>query len=316
MVLWSREDDIRHDYYHTVSAQYLKAGLDEDGVVTGRLHRVAYPSIMSTFDSKINEAQDMELGLGALNMPYAIPNVRLETGKAETYVRIGWLRSVCNIFQSFAVNSFTDEIAHYRGLNPLENLLGLLWPDRVLDFSEFGQKPTENHPFETGRLRNVIKLVAEKAGWGTSMPNGHGLGIAAQFSFLSYVAAVVEVAVDADGRWTVPRVNIAIDCGQYVNPDRVRAQLEGSAVFGLSIARESRITAAAGRIEQSNFHDYRLLRMDMAPETSVHLVNSSAPPAGVGEPGVPPIAPALANAIFAATGKRFRNLPLGKRLEL
>jgi isoquinoline 1-oxidoreductase beta subunit len=316
MVLWSREDDIRHDYYHTVSAQYLKAGLDEDGVVTGWLHRVAYPSIMSTFDSKINEAQDMELGLGALNMPYAIPNVRLETGKAETYVRIGWLRSVCNIFQSFAVNSFTDEIAHYRGLNPLENLLGLLWPDRVLDFSEFGQKPTENHPFETGRLRNVIKLVAEKAGWGTSMPNGHGLGIAAQFSFLSYVAAVVEVAVDADGRWTVPRVNIAIDCGQYVNPDRVRAQLEGSAVFGLSIARESRITATAGRIEQSNFHDYRLLRMDMAPETSVHLVNSSAPPAGVGEPGVPPIAPALANAIFAATGKRFRNLPLGKRLEL
>ena len=316
MVLWSREDDIRHDYYHTVSAQYLKAGLDEDGVVTGWLHRVAYPSIMSTFDTKIKEAQDMELGLGALNMPYAIPNVRLETGEAEAKVRIGWLRSVCNIFQSFAVNSFSDEIAHYRDLNPLDNLLDLLGPDRVLDFSEFGQEPIENYPFETGRLRKVTQLVAGKAGWGRSLPDGHGLGIAAQFSFLSYVAAVVEVAVDADGRWRVPRVDIAIDCGQYVNPDRVQAQQEGSVIFGLSLARDGAITAAKGRIEQSNFHDFRLLRMDMAPKTAVHLVDSNAPPAGVGEPGVPPIAPALANAIFAATGKRFRNLPLGARLEL
>jgi isoquinoline 1-oxidoreductase beta subunit len=316
MVVWSREDDIRHDYYHSVSAQRLEAGLDEKGVPTAWLHRVAYPSIMSTFDASVKEPAALELGLGAVNTPYAIPNLRLETGQAEAKVRIGWLRSVCNIFQSFAINSFSDEIAHARGLDPLENLLELLGPDRVLDFSAYGYEETENYPFETARLRKVISLVAEQAGWGRELPAGQGLGIAAQYSFLSYVAAVVEVAVDKDGKWKVPRVHVAIDCGQYVNPDRVRTQIEGSAVFGLSIARESRITASAGRIEQGNFNDYKVLRIGMAPETTVHLVNSTAPPAGVGEPGVPPIAPALANAIFAATGKRFRNLPLGARLEL
>ena len=258
----------------------------------------------------------MEISMGAINMPYDIPNVRVETGKAESKVRIGWLRSVCHIFQSFAVNSFTDEIASARGMDPKENLLDLLGPDRVLNFAEFGHEETENYPFETARLRKAIEYVAKDAGWGRSLPEGHGLGIAAQFSFLSYVAAVVEVAVDKDGNWHVPIVNIAIDCGQWVNPDRVRAQQEGSAIFGLSLAREGAITAAKGRIEQSNFHDFPVLRMDQAPGTKVVLIESKSPPAGVGEPGVPPIAPALANAIFAATGKRFRNLPLGKRLDL
>jgi isoquinoline 1-oxidoreductase beta subunit len=316
MVVWSREDDIRHDYYHSVSAQRLEAGLDENGKPTAWLHRVAYPSIMSTFDASVKEPAALELGLGAVNTPYAIPNLRLETGKADAKVRIGWLRSVCNIFQSFAVNSFADEVAHARGMDPLQNLLELIGPDRELDFTQYGQEAIENYPFETGRLREVTSLVAEQAGWGRDLPAGRGLGIAAHYSFLSYVAAVVEVVVDADGRWVVPQVHIALDCGQYVNPDRVRTQMEGSAVFGLSIASESQITAAAGRIQQGNFNDYKVLRIGMAPETTVHLVNSSAPPAGVGEPGVPPIAPALANAIFSATGKRFRNLPLGTRLEL
>jgi isoquinoline 1-oxidoreductase beta subunit len=223
---------------------------------------------------------------------------------------------VCNIFQSVGVNSFTDEIANLRGLDPKANLLELIGPDRVLDFTGFGLEATENYPFDTGRLRQVIELVANRAGWGRAVPAGHGLGIAAQFSFLSYVAAVAEVAVEDDGGWTVPRVDIAIDCGQYVNPDRVMAQQEGSVIFGLSLARDSEITAANGRIVQSNFNDYRILRIGMTPETHVHLVDSSAPPAGVGEPGVPPIAPALANAIFAATGKRFRELPLGRKLNL
>ncbi len=316
MVLWSREDDIQHDYYHSVSAQQLKASLDEKGVVTAWRHRLAYPSIMSTFDAEVREAAAMEIGMGAINMPYAIPNVRVETGEAQARVRIGWLRSVCHIFQSFAVNSFTDEIAHARGMDPKDNLLDLLGADRVLDFTEFGQKPTENYPFETARLRNAIEFVAKDSHWGRSLPPGHGLGIAAQFGFLSYVAAVVEVVVDEDGSWHVPRVNIAIDCGQFVNPDRVRAQQEGSAIFGLSLARQGSITASKGRIDQSNFHDFPLLRMNLAPETTVHLMENRSPPAGVGEPGVPPIAPALANAIFAATGKRFRNLPLGKRLDL
>lgn len=316
MVQWSREDDLRHDYYHSVSAQHLTAGLDANGAVTAWRHRLAYPSIFSTFDASVKEAVTMELGLGALNLPYDIPNLRIETGAAEAKVRIGWLRSVCNIFQSFAINSFSDELAHVRGVDPLQNLLELIGPDRTLDFTGVGLEETENYPFETGRLRHVTELVADKAGWGRSVPEGHALGIAAQKSFLSYVAAVVEVAVEADGSWRVPRVDIAIDCGQYVNPDRVEAQQEGSVIFGLSLARDSQITASAGRIDQGNFNGFQVLRIGMTPDTRVHLVASDKPPAGVGEPGVPPIAPAVANAIFAATGKRFRELPLGRKLDL
>jgi len=316
LVQWSREDDIRHDYFHSVSAQRLEAGLDESGNVTAWRHRLCYPSIFSTFDADTREPVALELGLGALNVPYAIPNLRLETGPIDAKVRIGWLRSVCNIFQSFAINSFSDEIAHARGVDPLENLLQLLGDDREIDITALGLEATENHPFETGRLRSVIQRVAEQAGWGRELPTGHGLGIAAQYSFLSYVAAVAEVAVADDGSWSVPRVDIAIDCGTYVNPDRVRAQQEGSVVFGLSLARDSQITATAGRIDQGNFNNYRVLRFAQTPDTRVHLVDSEAPPAGVGEPGVPPIAPAVANAIFAATGKRFRELPLGSRLDL
>ncbi len=162
----------------------------------------------------------------------------------------------------------------------------------------------------------MIEWVAREAGWGRQLPPGHGLGIAAQFSFLSYVAAVAEVAVREDGSWSVPRVDIAIDCGTYVNADRVRAQQEGAVIFGLSLARLSEITAQNGRIQQGNFNDYRVLRCDGTPETRVYLVDSEAPPAGVGEPGVPPIAPAVANALFAATGRRFRELPLGTTLDL
>jgi len=316
LVQWSREDDIRHDYYHTVSAQQLSAGINDEGVVHSWRHRLAYPSIMSTFDASVGEAAAFETGLGALNVPYAIENLSIEAGQAEAKVRIGWLRSVCNIFQSFGVNCFTDEIAHARGLSPKENLLELLGSDRTLDFTDVGLEETENYPFETGRLRNVINQVTDKASFGRELPPGHGQGLAAQYSFLSYVAAVVEVAVESDGSWTVPRVDIVIDCGQVVNTDRVKSQQEGAVVFGLSLARDSEITAANGKIVQGNFNNYRVSRISMTPETHVHLVESSAPPAGVGEPGVPPIAPALANALFAATGKRFRELPLGKKLDL
>jgi len=316
LVQWSREDDIRHDYYHAVSAQRLEAGLDDAGDVVAWRHRVAYPTIMSTFDAAQREPVPMETGLGALNMPYAIPNVRVEAGAADAKVRIGWLRSVCNIFQSFAVNSFSDELARARGADPLANLLELLGPDRDIDVAPWGMEAVEGYPLQTGRLRQVIELVAERAGWGRELPPGHGLGIAAQWSFLSYIAAVVEVAVQEDGSWQVPRVDLAIDCGTYVNADRVRAQQEGAVIFGLSLAREGAITARGGRIEQGNFNDYRVLRIGLTPDTRIHLVDSEALPAGVGEPGVPPIAPALANALFAATGKRFRELPLGSKLKL
>ena len=291
LVQWSREDDIRHDYFHSVSAQRLEAGLDASGNVSAWRHRLCYPTIWSTFDPAAREPAALELSLGAQNVPYAIPNLQLETGAIDARVRIGWLRSVCNIFQSFAINCFSDEIAATRGLDPLDNLLQLLGPDREIDLAGIGLEATEGHPFETGRLRHVIQLAAEKAGWGRELPAGHGLGIAAQYSFLTYVAAVVEVAVAEDGSWSVPRVDLAIDCGTYVNPDRVRAQQEGAVIFGLSLARDSQITAAAGRIEQGNFNDYVVSRIGGTPDTRIHLVPSEAAPAGVGEPGVPPIAP-------------------------
>ena len=313
-VQWSREDEVRHGYYHTVSAQHLAAALDDDGNVTGWRHRLAYPTIFSTFDPAANSPQTLELGLGALTLPYAVDSIRLEKGGAPAKVRIGWLRSVCAIFQSFAINGFTDEIAHARGKDPLDNLLELLGPDRTIDLASFGMENKENHPFETGRLRGVIDLAAEKAGWGRAVPAGHGLGIAAQYSFDTYAACVVEVAVAEDGSWRVPRVVMTVDCGQVVNLDRAVTQQEGAAVMGLGFARYGRITAQAGRIRQGNFNDARVVRHGEYPRTEVHFVQNHLPPSGIGEPGVPPFAPALINAVFAATGKRLRELPIGNRI--
>ena len=313
-VVWSREDDIRHGYYHAPSAQYLKAGISGTGAVTGWLQRTAFPPIKSTFDADAVYPADWELGQGSVSMPFAIDNIRVEAGAAPAKIRIGWLRSVCNIFQAFAVCSFADEIAHARGRDPLENYLDLLGPDRVLDFSGYGMEGADGYTFDTARLRHVAELAAEKAGWGRKPASGHGLGFAAHYSFLSYTAAVIEVSVGADGRWRVPRAHVAFDCGLAVNPDRVRSQLEGAVVFGIGLARDGLISVTGGRVVQGNFDDYPQLRMDLCPATSIHLVQSSAPPAGVGEPGVPPIAPALANAIHAATGKRLREMPFGARI--
>jgi len=313
-VQWSREDEVRHGYYHTVSAQHLAAALDGDGNVTGWRHRLAYPTIFSTFNPAADSPQTLELGLGALTLPYAVESIRLEKGGAPARVRIGWLRSVCAIFQSFAINAFTDEIARARGRDPLDNLLDLLGPDRSIDVTAFGMDATEGHPFQTGRLRGVIELAAEKAGWGRELPAGHGLGIAAQYSFDSYAASVVEVAVAEDGSWRVPRAVMTVDCGQVVNLDRAVAQQEGAAIMGLGFARYGRITAKGGRIEQGNFNDARVVRYGEHPRTEVHFVPSRLPPSGIGEPGVPPFAPALVNAIFAATGKRIRELPIGNRI--
>ena len=313
-VQWSREDEVRHGYYHTVSAQHLAAALDADGKVTGWRHRLAYPTIFSIFNPAADSPQTLELGLGALTLPYAIDSIRLEKGGAPAKVRIGWLRSVCAIFQSFGINVFTDEIAHARGMDPLDNLLDLLGPDRTIDLASFGMENKANHPFETSRLRGVIELAAEKGGWGRSVPAGHGLGIAAQYSFDTYAASVVEVAVAEDGSWRVPRVVMTVDCGQVVNLDRAVAQQEGAAVMGLGFARYGRITAKDGRIQQGNFNDARVVRHGQHPQAEVHFVQNHLPPSGIGEPGVPPFAPALINAIFAATGKRLRELPIGNRI--
>jgi isoquinoline 1-oxidoreductase beta subunit len=310
-VTWTREDDIRFDYFHSVAAMYLKAALDDKGRPTAWLQRCAFPSIGSTFNPATSYGQSFELGMGWTDVPFDIPNHRAENGPAKNHVRIGWLRSVANIYHAFAVHSFIDELAHLAGRDRVEYLLDALGSPRRIDLPG---PLSAKFPFETGRLRRVIEMAALASDWAKKKPTrGHALGIAAHRSFLSYVAAVVEVEVDSSGKIRIPRVDIAVDVGKAINPDRVKSQFEGAAVFGTSLTLMGEITAAAGQIQQSNFHDYPVARITEAPlETRVHIVASDAPPAGVGEPGVPVIAPALCNAIFAATGKRIRELPVRK----
>ena len=313
-VVWTREDDVQFDYFHAPAAQYMKAAIGSDGSPTAWLQRTAFPPIGSTFDAK-EQYGGFQVGMGFSDLPYPIPHLRVENNPAPAHVRIGWLRSVAHIHHAFAVQSFTDELAALAKADRVEYLLKLLGTPRVIDFGAEGIKgfkPNPKHPFDTARLRRVIELVAERSGWAKKPAKaGRALGIAAHHSFLSYIATVVEVEVNARGQVKIPRVDIAVDAGQIISPDRVTAQFEGASVFGTSIALLSEITAREGRIEQSNFTNYAVAHQQQAPrETHVHLVQSTAAPAGVGEPGVPPMAPAICNAIFAATGKRIRELPI------
>jgi len=227
---------------------------------------------------------------------------------------------VANIYHAFGIHSFLDELAHAAGKDPLEYALAVLGPDRIIPKTELApeyqnyQSDYTAYPIDTGRFRRVLQMAAEKAGWGkTKQGNGFGMGLAMHRSFLTYVAAVVQVKVNDAGKVEVQRVDTALDAGTIVNPEMVRQQFEGAAVMGTTLAFYGEITATNGVIDQSNFDDYPMARMNTAPrETHVHIVESDAPPAGVGEPGLPPFAPALCNAIFAATGKRIRELPLVK----
>jgi isoquinoline 1-oxidoreductase beta subunit len=319
-VVWSREDDIRFDYYHSVSAMYMKAALGANGLPTAWLQRSVFPPIGSTFDVNATYGSAGEMQLGWADLPFDIPNLRAENGPAVAHVRIGWLRSVANIYHAFAEHSFADECAHAAGRDPLEYLLALIGPPRVIDvkksapgYGNYDGSVTE-YPLDTARLRHVIELAAEKSGWSKQkLAKGQGIGIAAHRSFLTYVATVVQVEVNDQGELRIPRVDTAVDAGLIVNPEATRNQFEGAAVFGTSLARFGEITASNGAIDQSNFDSYPVTRMNEAPfETRVYIVDSDAPPAGVGEPGVPPFAPALCNAVFAATGKRIRELPLSR----
>jgi isoquinoline 1-oxidoreductase beta subunit len=320
-VTWTREDEIQNAYYHTVTAQHLQGAFDANGRVTGWLHRTVFPSIESVFKPNITTASAGELGLGVVDVPYAIPNIRCESGEAQAHVRIGWFRSVSNIPHAFALCSFVDELAAAAKRDPKDFLLELIGPARHVvpkttePYENYGGK-IEEYPIDTGRLRAVVEAAATKAEWGRKLPAGHGLGIAAHRSFLTYVCTVVEVAVAADGTISIPRVVTAIDCGTYVHADRIRSQVEGAAVMGVSTALYGSITFKQGRSEQSNFDSYALARMPDAPHVvETVLLESDAPPAGVGEPPLPVFAPALCNAIFAATGKRLRRLPIGAKLQ-
>jgi isoquinoline 1-oxidoreductase beta subunit len=314
-VVWSREDDIHFDYFHSVAAMYMKAAVGADGKPTAWLQRTVYPPINSTFDVGARYADD-EMGLGWNNLPFDIPNHRAENGPADYHVRIGWLRSVANIYHAFAIHSFADELAKSANKDSVQYLLDLIGPARIvpLEYKEEEADEKQRYPLDTARLRRVVEIAAEKSGWGKKpMGKGRGMGIAAHRSFLTYVATVVEVEVDAKGQVHIPAVWTAVDAGTVVSPDNVRNQFEGAAVFGTSVALFGEITATKGVIDQSNFNNYQVTRMNRAPRhVDVTIVESDAPPAGVGEPGVPPFAPALYNAVFAATGKRVRELPLSK----
>jgi len=326
-VQWSREDDIQQGYYHTASAHTMKAGLDSNGKVVAWKHSGAWPSILALWNPAQKTGFGIEYGLGMVDAPYdSVPNIRIENGEADVHIRVGWYRSVNNIQHSYAQNCFAYELAAAAGRDPLEMLLEMIGESDNMDLAKDGVKeywnygdPVEEWPIMPNRLSNVLRTVAQKAGYGKKLPKGHGLGLAVHRSFHSYVATAVHVVVHDDGTFTIPQVDTAIDCGRYVNPEGVLKQVEGAAIYGNTIARYGQITTNRGAVQQSNFHDYPVSRISNSPlNVRVHIVEDFVHlrPCGVGEPGVPPYTPALINAIYEATGKRIRQLPIGDKIKV
>ncbi|MCS4163882.1 xanthine dehydrogenase family protein molybdopterin-binding subunit [Sphingobacterium sp. BIGb0116] len=318
-VQWTREDDIRHDYYHAMSVQRIVATIDSQNKLSGWAHHIANPSISATEDLSVVQPSDGELMLGASDFPYNVPAINIATHDAKAHLRIGWLRSVRNIPQVFAAATMLDEIAEARGMDAVSNALELLGEDRHITFEQeliktsypnYGEK-IEDYPWDTARMKKVIERVAKLSGWGKSMPAGTAFGFAAHKSFLTCVACVVEVNVDQNKKISIPNVYYVVDCGLAVNVDRIKSQFEGGAQFSASLALKSTITVKDGQVEQGNFDGYQIIRMPDSPkQIHVDIIDSDAKPTGVGEPPVPPFTPALCNAIYAATGKRIYTLPI------
>jgi isoquinoline 1-oxidoreductase beta subunit len=311
-IAWTREDEVRHGFYRAQNYQIIRAAL-KDGAVTGWHHAATFPTIGSTFNPQNSAVGRGDMGQGATNLPYRIPNIRVSGGDVGSDLRIGWLRSVNHTFITFATQSAMDELAHELGRDPIEFQLEMLGAQRYIE--PFGAREDNPYRFDTDRLKAVVERVRDESGWGRTLPEGHGLGFACQYSFASYVASVVHASVE-NGRARAHEVWTVIDPGSYVNSDTVKQQLEGSAVFALSYVLHGRITTEDGVVQQSNFHDYPLARMNESPLVNAFIMENDHPPAGVGEPGVPPFAPAFTNAVFAASGVRVRDLPIGgRRLE-
>jgi isoquinoline 1-oxidoreductase beta subunit len=305
-VIWTRDDDIRHDYYRPISHHRLRAGIDAQGQVTSWLHHIAAPSTDSTFlGGELPDTGGTEIaGTGLPNGTVA--NYLLQQSFLHTAVPRGYWRAVDTNWNHFAVQCFIDEIAAATRKDPLALRRQLI----ATTEKPAGQGDNEGEtPVNVARLLGVLNLVAEKSGWGKPLQAGRGRGIAGLYGFGSYVAHVAEVTVAKDGTLRVDRVVVAVDCGQVINPDLVTAQIEGGVVFGLTSALYDEITIQNGQVQQTNFDNYPMLRIADMPKVEVHLVPSHEPPGGIGEPGVPSTAPAVANAIFAATGKRLRRLP-------
>ena len=292
-VIWTRDDDMKGGYYRPMWHSRLTAGLDSDGNPTVWHHTLVGQSIMagSPFEQMMTKGGiDATSVEGAVDIPYAIPNVLVSLHSPRIGVPVQWWRSVGHSHTAFVVESFIDELAHAAGKDPYQ----------------FRRAMLANHP----RHRGVLDLAAQKAGWGTALPAGRARGIAMHASFSSFVCEVAEVSAGPSGRVRVHKVVSAVDCGRTINPSIIEAQVESGIVYGLSAALYGAITLKDGRVEQSNFNDYKVLRMDGMPVVEVHIVQSKEDPSGIGEPGTPPIAPAVANAIFSATGQRIRRLPI------
>jgi isoquinoline 1-oxidoreductase beta subunit len=302
-VVWTREDDVQHSFYHATSVQYLKGSINKNGQVTGWLQRVALPSIVSSFKPFSEYASGLELNQGFTNNPYQIENFRLENAKAEAHLRIGWMRSVVHIHSGFANNCFVDELAFAAKIDPIQFHLNLIGKDTIID----GKSA---FPYNSKRMKDVLINTSKLANWGRKLSKNHGIGIAIHYSFYSYVATAVEVSV-FNGVVKIENVWTTIDCGLVLNKDNVKNQLEGAAIFGISLAMFGKISTKEGAVEQYNFFDYQMARMKDAPKITIDIVDAmNEPPTGVGEPGVPVMAPAICNAIFNATGKRVRFLPI------
>ncbi len=293
-VQWTREDDMKAGRYRPMYVHTLKAGLDAQGNLIAWHNHIVGQSIMkgTPFEGLVTNGIDVTSVEGAANIPYAIPNLRVDLTTADVGVPVLWWRAVGSTHTAYAVEAFLDELAEAAGKDAVELRLALL----------------KDHPRHAG----VLRLAAEKAGWGTPAPEGRFRGVAVADSFSTYVAQIAEVSVSGNGHLKVERVVCAVDCGTAINPDQVRAQMEGGIGFGLGAILKSQVTLTDGAVDQGNFDSYEVLRFEEMPQVEVHIVPSQAPPTGVGEPGVPPIGPAVANAVYAATKKRIRALPFSR----
>jgi isoquinoline 1-oxidoreductase beta subunit len=315
-LIWTREDDIRHGYYQPISLQRLDGGLDKNGTPIAWRHRTVFPSLGSTFRATEVLPDAGQLSQGFVDMPYAIPNMKLEVGAVQGHVRLGPHRGGLSVFHAFAICCFMDELAVAAKKDPANFLFTNYAGPKKIDMKALGvdylnySTLIEEYPLDVGRLQNVLQFAMERGGWGEPVLPRQGRGIAVHRSYVSYAAAVILVTVAEDGTIAVPRVDLVIDCGGIVNPDRVKALMEDSIMYGLGLALYGGITVRNGAVVEGNLDVCRLARANLTPEMHIHVVPSGQPSTGAGDPAVPVIAPALCNAIYAATGKRIRELPI------